>query len=310
MARQLVMQAKQIAPTDPTVLGAQEWLAQQEHMRNAATAPLASVAVAPAPSQPVAVAPAPSQPVAVAPAPSQPVAVAPAPMQADRSPDVDFLLGSVFSKPAFAAEGSAPPAASKSEASSEDEDESEPEADEEETTSPKSKQTTLVLGVMMLLTISFIGMIVYMVLNSTFGVADMPPPNNSKQIDIGDTAKSMEAAKAFGLTGSGFYVTSEKPDALKSFYTSAMTDKGWKKGAGTNSVQFTPSGLTGLPRSTTLTFQKDTTKVSSIMISGPLSDDDVRNVSSGPFNGRVKAGDTIVILFELDLSKLKKALSS
>ncbi len=303
VARQRLNQAAQADPANSSLAGAFGWLAEQEQAQ-AYVSPVAQFAGQSSSFEPGATAPVSANFQAAPRQTSSSVSTATA--------DIDFLLSSP--PPAAPAPVNSAPPISFATPSPETPAPAAPEPEPAFAGAPEATtqtfeparrkifSSTVVIGLLGLIVVGFIGLVTFLVITSSGGLGDMPAPNNSRSLDLGAAGQSMEVMKAFGMSGYALYVTTEKPSSLQAFYDSKMTGKGWQKSTG--SAKLSSSATPKLSGGNTLTFQKDK-RASMIVIAGPLSAEDAKTFAStgGPFSEKPKAGESVVILMEIDFSK-------
>ena len=121
------------------------------------------------------------------------------------------------------------------------------------------------------------------------GVGDLPAPNNSEKLSLNDADQTtLQNSSGFPKGGKfAFYKTSEKPDALKTFYEGKMKDKGW-----------TPSPSNTVVSGTLMLSFTKGTDGASVLAATASKDSDIQQLESGAssLKGKLKVGDTLVIL--------------
>ncbi|NWJ45098.1 MAG: FHA domain-containing protein [Chloroflexi bacterium] len=121
------------------------------------------------------------------------------------------------------------------------------------------------------------------------GLGDLPAPNNSEKLTVSDADQSvLQNSTGFPKGGKfAYYKTSEKPDALKTFYEGKMKDKGWTASPG----NILASGTL------LLVFIKGTDGAE-VVAATPTKDSDIQDLEKGApsLKGKLKVGDTLVIL--------------
>jgi hypothetical protein len=125
-------------------------------------------------------------------------------------------------------------------------------------------------------------------------VGDFSKPNNSEKVEVSVD----ELAKLGGTTSSvpkgasyGFYISTDKPADIKSFFEKSMKDKGYEELP--TSSDNSAAGLSQI----SLNFKKGDTGAALFAI-GPLDATTIPAFESTfpPIKGKIKAGSTLVIL--------------